>query len=116
MSHKIDRLFNVIGRNNDLLEELIKQQRKTNALLVSNQLLTECVSNEGAVRSAEEVAEIVGESFMAALCLSQEMNDGQKEFDYQLQEFYIETEEDEDDDSDDKDNNGPLNSDMKSFD
>jgi len=66
------------------------------ALLISNQLLQECVSPEGQPRSAEECAEIVNDSFCAGMCLSEELNVRSKEFDYQKSEFFIESDEDED--------------------
>lgn len=67
------------------------------ALLVSNQLLQECVSPEGQPRSAEDCAEIVNDSFCAGMCLSEELNVRSKEFDYQKSEFFIESDEEEND-------------------
>ena len=66
------------------------------SLLVSNQLLQECVSPEGEARTAVECAEIVTESFCAGMCLSEELNTHSKEFEYQKSEFFVD-EEDEDD-------------------
>jgi hypothetical protein len=78
---------------------------KVCALLVSTQLLQECVSPEGQTRTAEECADIVNESYCAGMCLSEELNARSKEFEYQKSEFFIETEEDEEysDDIDEND-------------
>lgn len=70
------------------------------ALLVSNQLLQECVSPEGEARSAVECAEIVTESFCAGMCLNEDLNSRSKEFEYQKSEFFID-DEDEDDEGED---------------
>lgn len=107
MSAKIDRLFNLITQQNDLLTKIITEQRKTNAVLFSTQLLTECVGPDGNPRNAEECGEIVSESFCAGLCISQELSEQQKGFEYQLQEFFLEDEEEEQDD-DDNNQNGPI--------
>ena len=96
-----------------ILEQLIQTNVKLDkvcALLVSNQLLQECISPEGEVRTAQQCAEIVSESFCAGMCLSEELNDRSKEFDYQRSEFFLGDEEDDEvddseDDSDDDDNN-----------
>jgi hypothetical protein len=93
-----------------ILEQLIQTNIKLDkvcALLVSNQLLQECISPEGEIRSAQDCAEIVSESFCAGMCLNEELSDRSKEFDYQKSEFFISGEEDneaedsEDDDEDD---------------
>ena len=107
MSAKIDRLFNLITQQNDLLTKIITEQRKTNAILFSTQLLTECIAPDGTARDAEQCGEIVSESFCAGLCISQELSEQQKGFEYQLQEFFLDEEEDEDGE-DDNDQNGPI--------
>lgn len=68
---------------------------KVCALLVSNQLLQECVSPEGEARSAEDCAEIVNDSFCAGMCLSEELNARSKEFEYQKSEFFVDDDEEE---------------------
>lgn len=81
-----------------ILEQLITTNAKLDkvcALLVSNQLLQECISPDGTVRTAEECAEVVTESFCAGMCLSEELNSHSKEFDYQKSEFFVD-DEDED--------------------
>ncbi len=94
-----------------ILEQLTLTNAKLDkicALLISNQLLQECISPEGEARSAEDCAEIVSESFCAGMCLSEELNARSKEFDYQKSEFFVDEEDedtpeqiDEDDDDDD---------------
>lgn len=85
-----------------ILEQLIATNAKLDkvcALLVSNQLLEECVSPEGTIRTAEECADIVTESFCAGMCLSEELNTHSKEFEYQKSEFFVDEEDEEDTDS-----------------
>ena len=96
--HKIEKL------NRELLEKLTETNRALDriaALLVSSQLLQECVSPEGEVRSAEDCAEIVTDSYGAGLCLQEQMKGTQKDFAYQVDEFYISDDEDEEDEDED---------------
>lgn len=96
--HKIEKL------HRELLEKLTETNRALDriaALLVSSQLLQECVSPEGEVRSAEDCAEIVTDSYGAGLCLQEQMKGTQKDFAYQVDEFYISDEEDDDDEEED---------------
>ena len=81
------------------------------ALLVSNQLLQECVSPEGEARSAVDCAEIVTESFCAGMCLNEDLNSRSKEFEYQKSEFFIDDEDEEDDEHDieEDDDDGDYN-------
>ena len=86
------------------LEQLVQLQIEQNskldkitALLVGQQLLTECVDYQGQARSPEECAEITIEGFSAALCLMSEIDQRNREYQYQKQEFFIDQEEDEDD-------------------
>jgi hypothetical protein len=101
-------------------KSILEQQIETNAkldkicaLLVSNQLLQECVSPEGEARSAVDCAEIVTESFCAGMCLSEDLNSRSKEFEYQKSEFFVdsdeeeEIEEDSEEDDDDDDYSPP---------
>ena len=85
------------GRLQLLLTQYIEEQQKTNkalekiaALLISNQLLQECVDHRGDSREADVVAEIVVNSFSAGLCLLNELEQRNKEFDYQKSEFFVE--------------------------
>ncbi len=96
-----------------ILEQLIATNARLDkicALLVSNQLLQECVSPEGEARSANECAELVTDSFCAGMCLSEELNSRSKEFEYQKSEFFVD-EDDEDEnmtsDDDDDDDDAP---------
>lgn len=110
-----------VRRIEEFQRQILEQMAATNAkldklaaVLLSSQLLEECVSPEGEIRTAEECADIVRESFCAGLCISQELNNNQKEFQYQVSEFYIDSEEEsdeeesefyeEEDDDDDDDN------------
>ena len=101
----------------DNLTKLNEKLDKLCALTVSNQLLQECVGPDGSVRSAEECGDIVVESFMAGICLNEDLNIRSKEFDYQKSEFFIngvdeEDEEDEDEGDDPQDfntNRCPVN-------
>lgn len=99
-----------------ILDQLMISNAKLDkicALLVSNQLLQECVSPEGEARSAVDCAEIVTESFCAGMCLSEDLNSRSKEFEYQKSEFFVdsdeeeEIEEDSEEDDDDDDYSPP---------
>jgi len=99
----------------EILEKLDSTNRALDriaALLVSNQLLQECVSPEGEARTAEDCAEIVVESFRAGLCLHENMLGDQQSFKYQVSEFYVdgEDEEDEDFEDDQDDDSTPASS------
>jgi hypothetical protein len=92
----------------DQLIELQKEQNikldKISALLVSHQLLTECVDYEGKPRGPEECADITIEGFSAALCLMSELEQRNREYQYQKQEFFIDNDEEEDEDDEDEGN------------
>ncbi len=98
-----------------VLEQLVATNQKLDkicALLVSDQLLQECIDPEGSPRDAETCATIVTESFSAGLCLSQDLNSHQREFAYHVSEFFIEDEEEEeeednDEEDDEDDSSGP---------
>ena len=96
----------------NVLENLAKTNEKLDkicAILISNQLLQECISPEGQARSAEQCAEIVNESFCAGMCLSEELNTRTREFDYQKSEFFVEDEDEfEEDEDDDEPPSRPL--------
>jgi len=96
-----------VRRLEEFQKQIVEQLAATNAkldkiaaLLLSNQLLEECISPDGEIRTAEECADIVRESFCASLCLSQELNSNQKDFQYQVSEFYLDSDEDEEDEDD----------------
>lgn len=84
------------GRLQLLLTQYIEEQQKTNkalekiaALLISNQLLQECIDHTGKPREADVVAELVADSFSAGLCLLNELEQRNKEYDYQKSEFFV---------------------------
>jgi hypothetical protein len=95
-------------RLESLLDLLIEQQAlqnakldKLSALLISQQLLTECIDHHGNARDAETCAEIVGESFSAGLYLLNELEQRTRNYQYQQQEFFIDDDNHEEDNDDD---------------
>lgn len=103
--HKVEKL------HRELLEKLSETNRALDriaSLLVSTQLLQECVSPEGEARSAEDCAEIVVESFNAGMCLQEQMVGIQKDFKYHVDEFYI-SDKDEEDEDEEEDEGPPPN-------
>lgn len=76
-------------------EQSLKLDRIT-AILISTQLLTECVDYDGKPRGSEECAEITLEGFSAALCLMGELDQRNREYQYQKQEFFVDDEDDDD--------------------
>lgn len=89
--HKLDQISELLKQQNNKLD-------KVTALLTGNQLLTECVDFQGKPRGPEECADIVLEGFSAALCLMSEIDQRNREYQYQKQEFFIDTEDDEEED------------------
>jgi hypothetical protein len=90
----------------NVLEQLVATNTKLDkicALLISDQLLQECIDPDGMPREPESCADIVTESFGAGLCLSQDLNEKQRVFSYHVSEFFIDNEEDEEDDDEDDD-------------
>jgi len=97
----------ILQRLDQLIELQKEQNRKLDTaigLLVSHQLLTECVDYEGNARAPEECADITIEGFSAALCLMGELDKRSRDYQYQKSEFFI----DEDEDDDEEENNGPV--------
>lgn len=120
MTKSRSQKFEDFQRN--VLEQLVATNQKLDklcALLVSDQLLQECIDPEGVPREAETCATIVTESFSAGLCLSQELNSHQREFAYHVSEFFIEDEEEEmeedDEDEEDEDDNSGSRSPVSFF-
>ena len=92
---KIDKL---IKMQEALVENTFKinqQLSKICAMLVSDQILQETVSPEGDVRSPEQCATIVKESFNAGLCLSKDLDSDCRHFEYSVSEFFLNDEEEE---------------------
>ena len=73
----------------DLQIEQSNKLDKIAALLLSNQLLTECIDPTGQPRDADTAGEIVSESFSAGLCLLGELENRNKQYLYQMQEFFL---------------------------
>ena len=100
---RLESMLNMIIQNQAKQLEVLN---KLVALQVSEQLLQECVDQSGKIRDAEECAELVVESYSAAVCLSDEFDQRMKAYDYQKSEFFIEPmrsmDEDDDDSGDDK--------------
>lgn len=82
---------------NKKLDKIIELLERQCSLIISGQLMTECVAPDGTPREAEECASIVTESYSAALCLESELLDRNKHYDYQCAEFFVD-ESDEDGD------------------
>tara|TARA_R100000995_G_C3471154_1_gene118408 strand:- start:299 stop:607 length:309 start_codon:yes stop_codon:yes gene_type:complete len=75
-----------------LIDIQIEQSSKLDkiaALLLSDQLLTECIDQNGKGRDADTAGEIVAESFSAGLCLLGELENRNKQYLYQMQEFFL---------------------------
>ena len=98
------RLFRRLDQLIELQKEQNRQLDKITALLIGQQLLTECVDYQGNARSPEDCAEITIEGFSAALCLIGELDQRNREYQYQKSEFFIGGDEEDEDDEDD----GPV--------
>ena len=99
------RLFKRLDQLIELQIEHNRQLDKITALLVGQQLLTECVDYQGNARSPEDCADITIEGFSAALCLMSELDQRNRDYQYQKSEFFLNDEEDEDEEDED---DGPL--------
>lgn len=104
MKSKADRFLRYQEQILNQLDHMSKTLEKMCALMVSDQILQESVSPEGEARSANECATIVKESFSAALCLSENLEEDLKAFDYSKSEFFV----DEEDDSDEENGGEPI--------
>jgi hypothetical protein len=98
------RLLRQLDQLIELQKEQTRQLDKITALLVGQQLLTECVDYQGKARSPEDCAEITIEGFSAALCLMGELDQRNREYQYQKSEFFLDDDEEDEDDEDD----GPV--------
>jgi len=97
-------LFRRLDQLIELQKEQNRQLDKITALLVGQQLLTECVDYQGNARTPEDCAEITVEGFSAALCLMGELDQRNREYQYQKSEFFLDSEDEDEDDEDD----GPV--------
>ena len=95
-------LFKILDQLIKLQIEHNRQLDKITALLVGQQLLTECVDYQGNARSPEDCAEITVEGFSAALCLMSELDQRNRDYQYQKSEFFINDDDDDDDDNEDE--------------
>jgi hypothetical protein len=95
-------LFKRLDQLIELQIEHNRQLDKITALLVGQQLLTECVDYQGNARSPEDCAEITVEGFSAALCLMSELDQRNRDYQYQKSEFFLNDDEDDDDDDEDE--------------
>ena len=91
------RLFKRLDQLIELQKEHNRQLDKITALLVSQQLLTECVDYQGNARSPEDCADITIEGFSAALCLMGELEQRNREYQYQKSEFFLDDDDDDED-------------------
>ena len=87
------------GRLQLLLTQWTEAQQETNkkldtiaSLLISSQILQECVDHAGKPREADETAELVADSFSAGRCLLSELDQRNRDFEYQKSEFFIDEE------------------------
>ena len=96
------RLFKRLDQLIELQIEHNRQLDKITALLVGQQLLTECVDYQGNARSPEDCAEITVEGFSAALCLMSELDQRNRDYQYQKSEFFLNDDEGDDDDDEDE--------------
>ena len=96
------RLFKRLDQLIELQIEHNRQLDKITALLVGQQLLTECVDYQGNARSPEDCAEITVEGFSAALCLMSELDQRNRDYQYQKSEFFLDDDEGDDDDDEDE--------------
>ena len=92
------RLFKRLDQLIELQIEHNRQLDKITALLVGQQLLTECVDYQGNARSPEDCADITVEGFSAALCLMSELDQRNRDYQYQKSEFFLNDDEGDDDD------------------
>jgi hypothetical protein len=100
------RLFRRLDQLIELQKENNRQLDKITALLVGQQLLTECVDYKGNARTPEDCAEITIEGFSAALCLMGELDQRNRDYQYQKSEFFL----DSDDEDEDEEGDGPVTS------
>ena len=100
MKKRADQFADFQKKVIDALNALNMNVERLCALSTSQQLLQECVSPSGDVRTAEECADIIGESFCAALCLSGDLEAKMRELAYQRSEFWVDSEEEEEDEYD----------------
>ena len=89
------------------LDQLIALQKeqclkldKIAAVLISSQLLTECVDYHGEARSAEDCASITLDGFSSALCLMNDLDQRNRDYQYQASEFFVDDDEEDEEEND----------------
>ena len=82
MSSKLDTLIELIKENNKKLDKVC-------ALVTSLTVLQETISPEGEIRTADEIAELITESYMSAKALDSELENRGKQYEYHMSEFFI---------------------------
>lgn len=95
-------ILDLLNRLVELQEEQNRKLDRIGALVLSQQLLTECVDHSGQKREAQDCAEIVAESFSAGLCLLTELDNRDKQYLYQMSEFFIDDDTNRKDSGQDK--------------
>lgn len=110
-----DQLQKAIEQLVALQKEQILKLEKIATVLISTQLLTECVDHQGDARTGEDCATITLDGFSAALCLMSDLDQRNRDYKYQEQEFFVDdddddTDENNDDDEDDNEKNTVLSS------
>jgi len=82
MSSKLDVLIELLQQNNKKLDKLC-------ALISSATILQETISPEGEIRGAEEIGELLTESYLSAIALDDELDNKTKQYNYHMSEFFI---------------------------
>jgi hypothetical protein len=100
-----DQLQKAIEQLVALQKEQILKLEKIATVLISTQLLTECVDHQGDARTGEDCATITLDGFSAALCLMNDLDQRNRDYKYQEQEFFVDDEDADDNDEDDEDDN-----------
>jgi len=110
-----DQLQKAIEQLVALQKEQILKLEKIATVLVSTQLLTECVDHQGEARPAEDCATITLDGFSAALCLMSDLDQRNRDYKYQEQEFFVDDDEDADDNDEDDEGDNEKNTVLSSF-
>ena len=100
-----DQLQKAIEQLVALQKEQILKLEKIATVLISTQLLTECVDHQGDARTGEDCATITLDGFSAALCLMNDLDQRNRDYKYQEQEFFVDDEDTDENDEDDEDDN-----------
>jgi hypothetical protein len=110
-----DQLQKAIEQLVALQKEQILKLEKIATVLVSTQLLTECVDHQGDARTGEDCATITLDGFSAALCLMSDLDQRNRDYKFQEQEFFVDDDEDADDNDEDDEGDNEKNTVLSSF-